>query len=108
MKIFLEVKNIFPQVFNVSVSSVKSHLLLTSCNLTTCYKNVLIAVIAVVRHYQQELSNLLYYWVFTCLNSAIETLEQGPKQARSQRGEGLPPCPTSTSPVCPKQKTCDF
>ena len=34
------------------------HIFLTPCNLTTCYKNILIAVIAVARHYQRELSNL--------------------------------------------------
>ena len=44
---------------------------MTSCNLT-CYKNVLIAVKAVARHYQRELSNHL-----PIVKSTIETLEQG-------------------------------
>ena len=55
---------LFRQVFNVSVSSAKRQIFVNArvfdtCNLTTCYKNVLIAVITVAHHYQRELSNLL-------------------------------------------------
>ena len=58
----------------------------------TCYKNVLIAVIAVARQYQRELSNLLpighlptsqSHRAFTCLSkSMIEIVEQGVKSAQ--------------------------
>ena len=34
------------------------HVFLTSCNLTACYKKVLIAVMTVARHLKRELSNL--------------------------------------------------
>ena len=55
--------NIFCQVFNVSVCSAQQKIFVTACtfdmcNLTTCYKNLLIAVITVARYYQRELLNL--------------------------------------------------
>ena len=58
---------------------------LTSCNLKTCYKNVLIAVIAVARHYQRELLNLLPtgLYPFYMLKTAIETLEKVVKCVQS-------------------------
>ena len=34
------------------------HMFLTSCDLATCYRFFLIAVITVARHYKRELSNL--------------------------------------------------
>ena len=61
--IIIIVMNIFCQVFNVSVCSAQQKIFVTACtfdmcNLTTCYKNLLIAVITVARYYQRELLNL--------------------------------------------------
>ena len=51
--------NLFRRVYDVqcvpcSRKPLQLHVLLTTCNLTTCYKKCLITVIAVTRHYQRQ------------------------------------------------------
>ena len=68
----------------------------TSCNLTTCYKNVWIAVIIVIIIIIVVVVVIIIVIIiiiiiiepsthcsFTCLNSAIETLKQGVKSVQS-------------------------
>ena len=51
--------NLFRRVYDVQCvpcrrKPLQLHVLLTTCNLTTCYKKCLMTVIAVTRHYQRQ------------------------------------------------------